>query len=256
MKSLTNILFSLLALVALTISTISMAAPEEIQVYMDDMSSPGQFGLDIHNNYVTSGGNQPAYPGALPTLHQYRLTPEFYYGLTDDLELGFYVLTAHAADNISYVEGEKARIKYIAPHNANSGAFWGVNLEVGRTSLLASPTPWNAEIKGIWGYRFQQWTFAVNPNLDWSLSSGGGPVTMQLDGKVAYNLTEKTQIGIETYNELGPVSSLQALNQNSKTVYLALDHDFGSVDINAGIGRGLNSEGDRWVLKLIVGTHF
>lgn len=256
MKLIPRLLFSLSTLLALSTSTMCAAAPEEIQVYMDDMSSPGQFGLDIHNNYVTSGSNQPAYPGALPALHQYRLTPEFYYGLTDALELGFYILTAHAVDNTSYVEGEKARIKYIAPHDTSAGAFWGVNLEVGRTSLLASPRPWNAEIKGIWGYRLQKWTFALNPNLDWSLSSGGGPVTLQLDGKVAYSVTEKTQLGIETYNELGPVSSLQALNQNGKTVYLALDHDFGSMDINAGIGRGLNSEGDRWVLKFIVGTHF
>jgi hypothetical protein len=28
------------------------AAPEEIQVYEDDMDKPGQFGLDVHNNYV------------------------------------------------------------------------------------------------------------------------------------------------------------------------------------------------------------
>ena len=249
-------LISLLALAVLTMSISCHAAPEEIQVYMDDMSHPGQFGLDVHNNYVTSGSNQPAYPAALPALHQYRLTPEFYYGLTDELELGFYVLTTHAADNTSYVVGEKARIKYIAPHDATSGAFWGANLEIGRTKLIASPTPWNAELKGIWGYRYQQWTFAVNPNLDWSLSSGGGPVTVELDGKVAYSVTEKTQIGIETYNEMGPVSSFSALNQNSKTLYFALDHDFGSMDINAGIGRGMTGVGDRWVLKFIVGTHF
>lgn len=249
-------LTTLLALITLVNPIACLAAPEEIQVYMDDMSAPGQFGLDVHNNYVTSGSQQPAYPGALPALHQYRLTPEFYVGLTNELELGFYVLTTRAADNTSYIEGEKARIKYIAPHDATSGVFWGMNLEVGRTNLLASPVPWNAEVKGILGYRYQQWTVAINPNLDWSLSSGGGPVTLQLDGKVAYSVTEKTRIGLETYNELGPVSSLQALNKNSKTLYLALDHDFGNMDINAGIGRGLTSESDRWVLKFIIGTHF
>lgn len=253
MKLMTNAMFALSALI---LSMHCLAAPEEIQVYMDDMSRSGQFGLDVHNNYVTSGSNQPAYPGALPVLHQYRLTPELYYGLTDDLELGFYVMTTRAADNTSYVEGEKARIKYIAPHDATSGAFWGVNFEFGRTNLLASPTPWNAEIKGIWGVHIQNWTFALNQNLVWSLSSGGGPVTLGLDAKVAYNVTEKTQVGLETYNELGPVSALQTFNQNNKSLYLALDHDFGGIDLNAGIGRGLTNVNDRWVLKFIAGTHF
>ena len=233
-----------------------LAAPEEIQVYMDDLSAPGKFGLDVHNNYVVSGDSNPAYPGALPAAHQYRLTPEFYYGLTDNVELGMYVLSAFENDGTSHIEGGKVRIKYIAPHDAEKGMFWGVNLEAGRTNLAASEVPWNAELKGIWGFRTGEWTFALNPNIDWSLSSGGGPVTLDVDGKLAYSISEKTQIGVELYSEFGPVRQLQALNQNSKTLYAALDHDFGGMDLNAGIGRGLTSESDKWVIKFIIGTHF
>ncbi len=40
---------------AVIAATPAAAAPEEIQVYMDEMSDPGQFGLDIHNNYVLTG---------------------------------------------------------------------------------------------------------------------------------------------------------------------------------------------------------
>ncbi|MFZ6864119.1 hypothetical protein ACO0K7_15915 [Undibacterium sp. Ji67W] len=232
------------------------AANEEIQVYMDDLSQPGHFGIDIHNNVVISGDKNAPYPGGLAPRHQYRLTPEFYYGLTKTLELGGYLLGTRSADGQTHFEGEKVRLKYIAPHDADHGFFWGANLEVGRTNLYASPQPWNAELKGIAGYRTGNWTFAINPNFDWSLSSGGGPVTLNVDGKVAYKVTEKTQIGLEAYNELGPLRNLQALNQNSKTLYLALEHDFGAFDLNAGIGRGLTTDADKWVLKFIVGTHF
>lgn len=65
------------------------AASEEIQVYLDDLSAPGQFGVDVHNNYVISGAKQPTYVGERPPNHVYRLTPEFYYGITKSLELGF-----------------------------------------------------------------------------------------------------------------------------------------------------------------------
>ncbi|MDY7549215.1 hypothetical protein QN379_14155 [Glaciimonas sp. Gout2] len=232
------------------------AAPEEVQVYMDDLSGPGHFGLDVHNNYVISGADTPAYKGELPPRHVYRLTPEFYYGLTKTIELGLYVLTTRDAQGGTHNEGGKVRIKYIAPHDATTGFFWGVNLEAGKTNLRVSEMAWNAQLKGILGYRTGPWTLAINPNLDWSPSKGGGPVVGSLDGKVAYSLAEKTQIGFEIYNELGPVSNPQALNKNSKTLYAVVDQEAGGFDINAGIGRGLTNDADRWVLKFIVGTHF
>ena len=223
---------------------------------MDDMSAPGQFGLDVHNNYVISGSSTPSYPGELPTEHVYRLTPEFYYGLSKTLELGFYVLTTDGAGDSVHTDGAKVRLKYVAPHDAEMGFYWGLNLEIGRTDLRVSELPWNAELKAILGYRSGPWSVALNPNLDGSLSKDGGPVTTSLDGKVAYSIAEKTQIGFESYNELGPFSGLQSLQKNSKSLYAVIDHDFGGFDLNAGVGRGLTSDADRWVAKFIVGTHF
>jgi hypothetical protein len=240
----------------LGVAPFATAAPEEIQVYLDDMSAPGQFGLDVHNNYVPSGSTRPSYPGEQPPGHVYRLTPEFYYGLSETLELGLYVLTTRSAQSDLHVEGGKVRIKYIAPHDKDEGLFWGVDLEAGRTNLRVSPTPWNAELKGILGYRTGPWTLAVNPNIDWSLSSGGGPVTLDVDAKVAYAVNAKTQVGFETYNELGPVANPDPLRKNSKTLFAVVDHEFERFDLNIGIGRGLTQESDRWVLKFIVGTHF
>lgn len=234
----------------------AQAAPEEIQVYMDDMSAPGQFGLDVHNNFVLSGAAAPSYPGQAPPQHMYRLTPEFYYGLSKSLELGVYLLATRDAQGDAHFDGSKVRIKYIAPHDASDGVFWGLNLEAGKTSIRVSAMPWNVELKGILGVRSGPWTFALNPNLDSSPSKGGGPVLASLDAKAAYSVTEKTQLGVEIYNELGPLSHPQAFNKNSKTLYAVLDQEIVGLDVNAGIGRGLTPDAERWVMKLIVGTHF
>ncbi|MDB5732645.1 MAG: hypothetical protein JWQ03_2540 [Variovorax sp.] len=250
----TGTVASLLALACA--SPPALAAAEEIQVYLDDLTAPGRFGLDVHNNYVFSGASTPSYPGEQPPAHVYRLTPEFYYGLSDTVELGLYVLSTRAANADPNLDGFKVRVKYIAPHDKEAGFFWGANLEVGRTGLRVSPTPWNAELKGILGYRTGPWTFAVNPNLDWSLSRGGGPVTLDVDAKVAYAVNARTQVGFETYNELGPLARPDALRKNSKTLFAVVDHEFERFDLNIGIGRGLTREADRWVLKFIVGTHF
>jgi len=251
------------ALVSVAVLTVlacwahtACAAPEEIQVYLDDMSAPGKSGVDVHNNYVFQGVKVPGYVGEQPPSHVYRLTPEFYYGLTDTLEAGLYVLTTHPSGGDVHVDGAKVRIKYIAPHDNEQGVFMGANLEVGRTSLRVSPTPWNAELKGILGYRTGPWTIAVNPNVDWSLSPRGGPVTFGIDAKVAYTVNAKTQIGLETYNELGPIAHLDALSANGKYVFAVLDQKFDRFDLNMGLGKGITRDADRWLLKFIVGTHF
>lgn len=241
---------------ALCVSTPSYAASEEIQVYMDDMKSPGRLGVDIHNNYVFSGRRTPDYDGEQPPLHVYRFTPEFTLGLTKSLELGVYVLTTRAPQGDTHLDGGKVRIKYIAPHDENAGVFWGVNLEVGRTSRRVSDTSWNTQLKGILGYRTGRWTLAVNPNIDGSLSKGGGPATGELDLKINYGLSPKTEIGLESYNEVGPLRRVSGLNQNSKTVFAVIDTQFAGIDLNAGVGRGLTADSDHWLIKFIVGLQF
>jgi hypothetical protein len=246
----------LAATLALHAAGVSAAA-EEVQVYLDDLSAPGQFGLDVHNNFVVKGPRASAYPGETPSHHQFRLTPEFYYGLTPSLELGLYVLTSHSAQGHGGLDGSKLRLKFIAPHDERAGAFWGLNLEIGRTVLAVSEVPWNAQLKGIVGWRGAGWTLGGNANIDWSLSKGGGPPGASLDLKLAHALNEGTQLGLELYSELGPVRRIDAWQRNPKTLYTVLDHELGrDIDLNLGVGRNLTPGGDRWTLKLIVGTHF
>ena len=75
------------------ISAACIAAREEIQVYLDDVTQPGRFGTDLHNNFVISGSSTRDYEGAIAPRHVYRFTPEFYYGVNNTLELGLYLLT-------------------------------------------------------------------------------------------------------------------------------------------------------------------
>jgi hypothetical protein len=92
-------------------SSLTWAAPEEIQVYMDEMNAPGEFGLDIHQNYVFSGSNVPDYPGAQPPKHGWRVTPELSYGMTSNLELSAYVLASKDSSGNSEIDGHKVRLK-------------------------------------------------------------------------------------------------------------------------------------------------
>jgi hypothetical protein len=105
----------------------ALAADEEIQVYEDDLDMPGQFGLDVHNNYVASGDPGVDYPGEIASLHRYRMTPEWSYGLTQNIELGAYLpLTTIDSQGHFEADGFKGRIKFIAPHPQEQDWYWGL----------------------------------------------------------------------------------------------------------------------------------
>jgi len=245
-----------LSLVAVFAPHWASAAPEEIQVYLDDKEAAGKHSIDWHNIYVASGRTGPAYQGEIPPAGMYRLTPEFNLGLTETLELGFYWLTHHANQGGWQSDGAKARIKYIAPHAEEQGLFWGLNLELGQSSLSVEPYPWNAELKTIVGWHGGPWTLGGNFNMARPLARNAPPASAALDLKLSYALTSSTRLGLESFNELGLLRRPSLTGPGSRSLFASLDTEIAGHELNAGIGRGLSSDADRWVLKLILNTPF
>jgi hypothetical protein len=237
-------------------SPAALPAPEEIQVYLDDLTTPGRFGLDVHNNYAVSASTTPDYDGARPPDHVYRLTPELYYGLTTSFELGVYALTALDRDNEWHADGAKVRLKYIAPHEPTRGAFWGLNLEIGKSDIAVAERPWNYELKGIFGERFGRWLLAFNLDVDGALSAHGGPASLALDTRLGHEISDATQVALEAYDELGALTSPGGLHGLSQMLYAVVDSDLKVCDLSIGLGRGLTAASDGWVVKAIVGFRF
>ncbi|GJI90815.1 MULTISPECIES: hypothetical protein [Duganella] len=239
-------------LLLVAVAGSSQAAPEEIQVYMNEMNMPGTFGLDVHHNYVVSGAAGVNYPGAQPARHTLRITPEFSYGWTPNLELGAYLLSSRDPDGQLRTDGAKLRLKFIAPTFQNSPFFYGANLELGRVSYRLDENPWNGELKGIFGYQSARWKAAVNANVDFKVSGPiSSPATLELAGKLAYRTDSDCMVGVESYNAMG---ELRRLGPQTRTVYAVLDTAVRGWDLNLGVGRGNGAASDRWVIKMIVGV--
>ena len=236
-------------------SVPAVAAPEEIQVYQDDSVAAGHFGLDLHNSYVVSGARTSDYSGGVPPNHQYRITPEFYYGLTPNIELGLYVLADRDASGRTAVGGEKVRIKYIAPRPEGRDWYWGVNLEVGRVGARYDQIPWNTELKGIFGWRRGRWDVAVNANVDAALSGRKPPPpSLEITTKVGYRVAPDLSFGVESFNTLGDRRNFGRLDQNEQTIYAVSDLKVHGFDLNLGVGRGLTAPTDHWVVKAVIGV--
>jgi hypothetical protein len=229
------------------------AAPEEIQVYMDELNDPGEIGLDLHNNYVLSGDPRVDFPGQQPSLHRYRITPEWSLGLTRSLELGVYLPLATIDRHGMFVDGVKFRLKWLAPRASGQDWFWGANFEIGREDHRLDQNPWNAELKGILGIRSGRWTAAANANLDFKVAGpAAAPATLEIATKVSYAISMTTALGIENYNGAGEVRHLGEFGSSEQSTYLTVDTALGKWDLNLGVGHGYGSNPDWWIAKAIV----
>lgn len=232
----------------------AFAAPEEIQVYEDDLDKTGQFGLDIHNNYVAGNHAAPDYAGEQSSEHRFRFTPEFSYGLTSAVELGLYLPLAEIDGKGHFtVDGAKARIKYIVPRPAEKAFYYGVNFELGHVDHRLDDNPWNAELKGIAGWRKGPWDVAFNLNLDFAVSGPDkGPATVQLATKADYKVTDKLALGVESYNGAGDIHHLGTFAEAGHSIFATADTSVGPWDLNLGVGRGYSGEPDKWIFKVII----
>ncbi len=243
------------AMVVVGAAGAARAADEEIQVYQDEMSKKGQYGLDMHLNYVPSNDAPLDYKGQQPSVYRTRITPEFAYGVTNNLELGLYLPLTTIQGNRLSVLGEKARIKYIGTKPEADGVFWGANFEIGRVDKPLDINPWNAELKGIAGWRKDRWTVGFNTNIDWAVSGPArGPASVQFATKVTYKVNEKLAFGVESYDGAGDFNHFGQFSGAGHAVYALTDASIGKWDVEFGVGRGYSGENDAWTLKMIVGV--
>ena len=125
-----NILF--FALVASLLSMRpALAAPEEIQVYLDEFAEKGKFGLDLHTIYTLS----TRVDLRQPPRRQLRLTPELSYGLNDHFEIAGYFLTNKSPEGSLQTDGVKIRMRYrpIVP-TEDTTWYTALNIELGKVA--------------------------------------------------------------------------------------------------------------------------
>jgi len=234
-----------------------LAAPEEIQVYLDEFAEPGKFGLDFHTNYVLS-----AQPGS-SSRRMLRVTPELSYGINDNWEAALYWLTSVGpaqADGRPITDGAKVRFKWRprAP-TADSPWYGAVNVELGKLSKRFYADQNSAEVKLIGVYQKDVWTLGANLNIDRALRSNPQqPATTELDTKVAYRLSAAEQgdlrVGLENYAFLGAIRRQAGPSTRTSSTFLVADFSVRRWDLNIGLGKASGASNDKWLLKAIVGV--
>jgi len=259
MKSLAIFRSGIVALIAVLAPVQhAVAAPDEIQVYTEEMDEPGTFGLELHVNNALKGARQPAFEGNTPAHHLLQVTPEFSYGVTKTWEAGMYVPVALTPDGNLYQNGLRLRMKYIAPREEGERLFWGFNTEVGYSARRVSESYWGMELRPIIGYRSEDWLLAFNPILTMDLSNNVSRAPLfEPAAKVTRRVRDGLNAGFEYYGEYGPLHDLAPAGDRGHYLYGVIDAELAKdLDVNFGIGRGFVGATDTWVAKAIIALPF
>lgn len=235
----------------------AIAAPDEIQVYTDEMNEPGEYGVELHVNYVIDGAREPVFEGQSPSHHMLQVTPEFSYGISKNWEAGLYLPVASEEGGNLYGNGLRLRMKYMASPEPDSPMFWGINTEVGYSNLRVSESEWGMELRPIIGYRTENWLFSFNPILNMDLSNNLSRQPQFEPGlKVTRKVAEGVHAGLEYYGEYGFANDMLRAEDRTHYLYAVTDIESNGFDINFGIGRGNSNAEDAWVVKAIVAFPF
>ena len=232
---------------------------DEIQVYTDDINTPGEWGVELHVNTTPKGISQPTYSGEIMNHHGVRLTPEISYGLTKRLEAGLYIPLVRGSDGKLYAAGGKVRLKWLPLQAAESGGFFGgINVELSQVKPQFSQSAKSVEMRNILGWKNSQWLVAVNPIFGWDVSPGYTHHSPEftLATKVSRSVTDSVALGFEYYNGRGRINDTLASSLQDKTVFLVMDFEGKPFNFNFGLGKGITSASDTWTIKGIVDVPF
>lgn len=244
---------------AMSLVTLARAAPEEIQVYMDEFEQPGEFGLDLHTNYVADADANS------PTRNMLRVTPELSYGINDHWETGLYALTSTGPQQLQGApvsDGFKVRFKWRPEAPSPLSPWYGaINFELGQLASRFDPDQTTSEVKFIGLWRSQGWTLATNFNFDQPLKPNAQQsyTTLEVDSRVSYRIRadgdEAMDLGLEHYAGLGNFTSLYGSDLRTTTTFVVMDFTVpGGWDFDLGVGVASGATPDHLVFKAIIGV--
>ncbi len=241
---------SILAL--LTLPLALRAQTDEIQVYDASIAPQGVVNLTLHNNFTPDGLKTPAFPGAIVSNHSWNGGAEWAYGAKDWLELGLYLPIFSVVSNRgAKINGTKLRLLFVSPHARQRKFFYGMNFEFSYNASWWDPRRYTSEIRPIVGVHLGRWDLIYNPIFDNSYLHGLAGLDFAPCGRVAYNFSSRWTVATEEYDDYGTLRAWRPAAKQFHQLWGVVDFNSQLVNIETGIGFGLNSASDPVTLKLM-----
>ena len=238
----------------------ALALPDELEVHLDDLNKPGQFGAEVITNYALSRPRRRSDEGLQPTFHLLQASPDFSWGLSQNVQFDLQLFSSLNRAGQGTLDGGRVELLAIPirpDDEDDDGLFAGSLVEAGRLPRTISTNNLDGEVKLLLGYRSGRWTVATNPEIGFKVS-GDGPSAPDLSTKIklAYKAAASYSLGLEYYGDLGQLRHIGPLSQQSQQLFAVVDFKHKGWTFNVGAGRGLNAFSEPWVIKAIFGFPF
>lgn len=230
------------------------ALADEIQVYTDEINAPGEFGLELHAITFAKGRRTPDYPGEVTTDHSLFVTLEPSWGLTQTVDIGFYLpLARDGANGDLHAAGLKGRIKWLPLRGEDNGGWYaGANLEVGRVARRFNAVRSNAELRILSGWHDDDWLLGFNPVIGWELSDqAAGRPGYGFGLKGTRRVAQGVALGLEYYADRGQVGRTLPWQEQDNKLFYVIDVDRKPWVFNFGLGKGLTHAAEKTTVKMI-----
>ena len=224
----------------------AQAGTDEAIVYGDELNHRGEIGMEFYANFSAIPAKDEQ-----PRQHLFHAIGEFSYGLNDQWSIAAKFPVTRLA-GAWHADGAYAELKYIAPHDAASGLYWGAEIEAGRVSAPGEKRSAVAELAPIVGFRAGRWQLIANPGFEYSSDEEERGWSFQPRVKAAYAVGRDQAIGVEYHVEAGRLPALSPRRQRNEIAYLTWDTLVAKRKVSAGIGRGTTPVSQRWAFKLVV----
>jgi hypothetical protein len=248
---------SLFLLISLSLGlSLPLAAQDnyEIQVYASDLVEKRNTMVELHSNYTLNGTTE-VQDGLYPSNHAIHETLEITHGFSGWFEVGSYLFTSIGSDNRTALTGVHIRPRFAVPEDYHLPFGLSLSMETGYQDPAFFGCEWSSEIRPIIDKRINKLFLAVNLTLDNCLDKGKDHrFEFSPSIKTSYDISKKVSLGLEYYAGLGPIRDLDPVQQQKHQLFGAVDWDFNPRwEFNAGLGYGLTTGTDKWIVKLILG---
>ena len=241
---------------AVAVPVAARAQGDEIQVYDGGLAPKGVFNLTLHNNYTPDGIKTPSFPGAVVSHRSLNGVPEWAYGVTSWFEAGLYLpLYSRDADMGWGLDGVKLRTLFAVPNADDRRFVYGANFEFSYNAKRWDTKRITSEVRPIVGWHLNTVDVIFNPIFDTSYD-GFNNLEFVPATRIAYNTAKSWAVAIEEYADYGSLRRFEQAAAQGHQLFAVVDHSSPSLDVEAGIGFGLNNASDRLTFKLILSHDF
>lgn len=231
----------------------------EIQVYPYETVEPHKTMVELHTNYFAKG-TTTGEPDEYPLNHQAHLTLEVTHGFTKYFELAGYLVTAaHVPSEGGKFAGVRIRPRFRFPESTSFPFNVSVSFELGFNQARFEANTRTLEIRPILERQQGRLYLSINPDLSKTLKGPDRTAGLEFEPgvKVAWDVTRKVAAGFEYYGGTGPITAPAPLSDQRHMLFPTLDLNVSpDWELNFGVGRGLTSVSEKWIIKTIVGYRF